>query len=367
MAVRDQEITPRYAIYNGDCIEVMSALPNASVHLSVYSPPFGGLYCYSSDDRDLSNCNDYDQFFAHYTFVVRELCRLTLPGRITCVHCSPVPSGNSGTDHRFDFAGDIIRLHVREGWHWIAEYHIWKEPLTVRNRTMAKNLAHKTIVDDSSRCSNASADQMLVFRRSGTNNVPIVHPSGLTEYAGARLPPVEILRYRGWQGNQIENKFSHWIWRQYASAFWDDIRLDRVLPYREARDEEDEKHIHPLQLDAIDRCLTLWSNPNEIVLSPFMGVGSEIYSAVRAGRRAIGMELKQSYYRQSVRNLRAIDNPEIEQGLLRFEATEFPDLKDDSQEVLEYDAQADLAGSIKEGFGAIRERVANGGPGWTPK
>ena len=202
-----------------------------------------------------------------------------------------------------DFPGDIIRLHEKNGFRYIARYAVWKEPLAVRNRTMAKNLAHKTIVDDSSRCSAASADYLLVFRRKGENQIPIAHPVGLLDYAGERRPPTEILAYRGWTGNQIENRYSHWIWRQYASAFWDDIRLGRVLPFKEARDEEDEKHVHPLQLDVIDRILTLWSNPGETVLTPFMGVGSEVYSAVCAGRKGIGFELKPSYYRQAVRNL----------------------------------------------------------------
>ena len=305
MAVKDQKVTDRYAIYNGDCIEAMQKLPDGCVHLSVYSPPFGGLFCYSSSERDLSNCRDYEQFFAHYAFVVRELFRLTMPGRMTAVHCMDVPSGNSGKDHLVDFPGDIIRLHDREGWNYIARYAIWKEPLAVRNRTMAKNLAHKTIVDDSSRCSVAPADYLLVFRRKGENPVPIAHPHGLTEYAGERKMPAELLKYRGWTGNQIENRYSHWIWRQYASAFWDDIRIGRVLPFKQARDEEDEKHVHPLQLDVIDRVMVLWSNPGETVLTPFMGVGSEVYGALCAGRKAIGMELKPSYYRQAEKNVQA--------------------------------------------------------------
>jgi DNA modification methylase len=303
VAVIDQQITDKYAAYNGDCVEVMAKLPSASIHLSIYSPPFGGLYTYSSSERDLSNCLNYDQFFEHYAFVVRELARLTLPGRMTAVHCMDVPSGNSGTDHLIDFPGDIIRLHEKEGWNYIARYAIWKEPLAVRNRTMAKNLAHKTIVDDSSRCSVASADYLLVFRRKGQNKIPIAHPVGLLEYAGERQMPSELLQYRGWTGNQIENRFSHWIWRQYASAFWDDIRIGRVLPFRGARDSEDEKHVHPLQLDVIDRVLVLWSNPGENVLTPFMGVGSEVYGAVCAGRKGIGVELKPSYYRQALKNL----------------------------------------------------------------
>ncbi len=318
MAVNDQEITDSYAIYNGDCIEVMATLPDNSVHLSVYSPPFGGLYHYSSSERDLSNCKDYEQFFDHYTFVVRDLFRLTMPGRMTAVHCMDVPSGNSGTDYMIDFPGDIIRLHEREGWRYIARYAVWKEPLAVRNRTMAKNLAHKTIVDDSSRCSSASADYLLVFRRKGSNPTPIAHPAGLTEYAGERLMPAELHRYKGWKGNQIENRFSHWIWRQYASAFWDDIRIGRVLPFKQARDGEDEKHVHPLQLDVIDRVITLWSNPGEVVLTPFMGVGSEVYGAVRMGRRGVGVELKASYYRQAVKNVRAATDEHTEQSDIEF-------------------------------------------------
>jgi DNA modification methylase len=303
MAVIDQRITDTYAIYNSDCIETMATMPDESVHLSAYSPPFGGLYNYSSSDRDLSNCTDYHEFFEHYAFVVREIGRLTMPGRMTAVHCMDVPSGNSGTDCLVDFPGDIIRLHEKEGFRYIARYAIWKEPLAVRNRTMAKNLAHKTIVDDSSRCSVASADYLLVFRRAGENKVPIAHPVGLLEYAGERQMPAELLPYRGWTGNQIENRYSHWIWRQYASAFWDDIRIGRVLPFKQAKGEDDEKHVHPLQLDVIDRVIQLWSNPGEIVLSPFLGVGSEVYAAVCAGRRGIGMELKSSYYRQAAKNM----------------------------------------------------------------
>lgn len=313
MAVKNQELTDRYAIYNGDCLEVMPTLPDGSVHLSVYSPPFGGLYHYSSSERDLSNADDYGHFFEHYAFVVRELFRLTMPGRMTAVHCMDIPSGNSGTDHLIDFPGDIIRMHEREGFRYIARYAIWKEPLAVRNRTMAKNLAHKTIVDDSSRCSVASADWLLVFRRKGENPVPIAHPVGLLEYAGERQMPAELLKYRGWKGNQIENRFSHWIWRQYASAFWDDIRLGRVLPFRSAKDEEDEKHVHPLQLDVIERVVALWSNPGENVITPFMGVGSEVFVPVQMGRRGIGVELKESYYRQAVKNLAAVDIPVSEQ------------------------------------------------------
>jgi DNA modification methylase len=319
MSIKDVEIADEYAIYNADCMEVMSKLPDASVHLSIYSPPFAGLYLYSSSERDVSNCRSYEEFFQHYEFIVKELFRLTLPGRMTAVHCMDVPSGNTGTDTLMDFPGDIIRLHNRLGFDYVARYHVWKEPLTVRNRTMVKALAHKGIVEDSSRCTVASADYLLVFRRRGKNPIPITHPSGLLEYAGEREIPKELLRYKGWTGNQIENRYSHWIWRQYASAFWDDVRLDRVLPYREARDEEDEKHVHPLQLDVIDRCVSLWSNEGETVFTPFMGVGSEVYGAVRNGRKGIGVELKPAHFRQSVKNVReALKDRTSEQSLFEF-------------------------------------------------
>ena len=342
--VIDQVVTDKYALYNGDCIEVMKSLPDKSIHASIYSPPFatknGGLYHYSSNEQDLSNCRDYDEFFEHYEFVVSEIHRLTMPGRLTGVHCADTPTGNTGCDAQIDFPGDLIEMHVmcrnpkcdasrrikrngicNHGWfELVARYQVWKEPLGVRNRLMIKSLAHKTIVDDSSKCSNASADQLLVFRKRGENETPIGHPYGLHEYAGEREIPHDLIKYKGWTGNQIENRYSHHIWRQYASAFWDDVRIGRVLPYKEARDSEDEKHVHPLQLDVIDRFLHLWSNPGETVLTPFMGVGSEVYSAVRLGRRGIGIELKPSYFRQAKKNIEmALVANDIEQPALEFE------------------------------------------------
>lgn len=315
MVVEFKNITDKYAIYLDDCLEVMTKLPNNSMHLSIYSPPFCGLYHYSSSERDLSNSRSYQEFFEHYEFVVKEIHRLTIQGRMTSVHCMDVPSGNSGLDHLTDFPGDIIRLHEKVGFEYIARYSVWKEPLGVRNRTMAKHLAHRTIVEDSSRCGVASADYLLIFRKKGINPIPIVHPNGLTEYAGERPIPTDLLHYKGWKGNQIENKYSHWIWRQYASAFWDDIRIDRVLPFKASRDEDDEKHVHPLQLDVIDRCIVLWSNVGENILTPFMGVGSEVYSAIRNGRKGIGIELKPTYFRQAQMNIQSIENePKFEQS-----------------------------------------------------
>lgn len=311
MAVKEQIVTDRYAIFNGDSVDVLRAIPDERIHLSIYSPPFvtptGGLYHYSSSERDLSNCPSSAVFFEHYDFIVKELARVTMPGRWTAVHCMDIPNGNSGNglDCLIDFPGEIIRQHERLGWRYIARYNVWKEPLGVRNRTMAKKLTHKQIVDDSTLCSVASADYLLVFRRHGENPVPVTHEHGLTEYAGSRQVPAEIMKYKGWTGNQIENRYSQWIWRQYASSFWDDVRIERVLPFKYGKDENDEKHVNPLQLDVIDRIVELGCNPGETVLTPFLGCGSEVYSALIAGRKGIGIELKPSYFRQAVKNVAA--------------------------------------------------------------
>jgi DNA modification methylase len=312
MADASSVVTDTYAVYRDDCINVMQGLPDRSVHMSIYSPPFGGLYHYSSDERDLSNCRDYDQFFQHYEYVVREIGRVTLPGRCSAVHCMDVPTGNTGSDAYIDFPGDIIRLHQRMGFDFICRHAIWKEPLWVRNRTMQKNLAHKTAVDDSTKCGVASADYLIVFRKRGENPIPVSHPTGFLEYAGDDSKmPLDIRKLRGFAGDQKQNKFSHWIWRRYASSIWDDIRMGRVLPYVEAKDQDDEKHVHPLQLDVIDRAIQMRSNPDETVLTPFMGVGSEVWSAVTKGRKGIGAELKASYFRQAVRNLELTKPGEI--------------------------------------------------------
>ena len=305
MAIHNQVIEDNYALYNGDCIEVMQSLPDHSVHLSIYSPPFAGLYNYSSDDRDLSNCSSYEEFMEHYAFVVREKSRITIPGRMTCVHCMDVPRSNSGTDSYIDFPGDIIRLHEREGWKYAGRHMIWKEPLEVRLRTMQKNLAHASLVADSIDCGIASADYLLLFRRNGANPIPVSHPVGMLEYSGEKAMPSDIVGLRGYDGKQTENRYSHWIWRQYADCMWDDIRGGRVLPYVDSREEDDEKHVHPLQLDVIDRCVALRSNVGETVFTPFMGVGSEVYSPVLMGRKGIGAELKESYFRQAVKNVKA--------------------------------------------------------------
>lgn len=302
----NQKVTDRFAIYQDDCVTVMEDLPKESIHLSVYSPPFGGLYRYTSDERDLSNCHDYEKFWEHYDFVINQIARLTLPGRCTAVHCMDIPSSNSGADYYTDFPGDIIRHHEKHGFHFIARHAIWKEPLWVRNRTMQKNLAHKTSVDDSIYCGVAAADYLLVFRRKGKNQIPVTHPTGFLEYAGddSKMPN-EVRALRGFTGDQKANRFSHWIWRRYASSIWDDIRMGRTVPYIREKDETGEnyeKHVHPLQLDVIDRVIEMRSNPGEVVFTPFLGVGSEVYSALQKGRRGIGAELKETYFAQAIIN-----------------------------------------------------------------
>lgn len=318
MAMKTEHITDRFALYNGDCIDVLKSLPDGKIDLSVYSPPFCGLYNYSSDERDLSNNKDYTSFFAHYEFVVREIARATKPGRISAVHCMDIPGKGNGPTAKMgiganagtgliDFPGDIIRLHEKCGMAFCGRRDIWKEPLGVRLRTMAKGLSHRQLTEDSTLCDVASADYLLMFRNAGENPIPVTHPVGLMSYAGEREIPRDVLEYRGHKGKQTENRFSHWIWRQYASAFWDDIRIDRVLAYHESKDVDDERHVHPLQLDVIERAVILWSNPDEVVFTPFMGVGSEVYAAVLNGRKAIGAELKASYYKQAVRNCESIE------------------------------------------------------------
>lgn len=225
---------------------------------------------------------------------------------MVAVHCMDIPSGNTGLDYIYDFPGDIIRHHEQYGFKLVSRRMIWKEPLTVRNRTMTKSLSHKCLTLDSTKTSIANADQLLIFRAKGKNEIPVTHLEGLKSYAGSDPMPADALEYRNWKGSQLQNKFSHWIWRQYASSVWMDIRIDNVLPHRDAKDEEEEKHCHPLQLDVIERAIVLYSNPGEIVVTPFMGVGSEAYQAVKLGRKAIGCELKPSYYSQSVKNIQEI-------------------------------------------------------------
>lgn len=322
--IKDELINEDYALYNSDCMYVLPKIPDASIDLSVYSPPFAGLYNYSSSDNDFSNCESKDQFLQQYDFLIKEIARLTKAGRITAVHCTDVM--NSSTGHLWDFPNEIIRLHEKHGFKYRNRITIWKEPLKVRMRTMVRSLMHKLIVEDSTECFTAMPDYVLVFKKDGENNVPVTHPFGLDFYAGARpmLPELERIygsfedlqkKYAGWEDPKT-NKLSHIIWQRYASSVWDDIRIDEVLEYRESKEEDDEKHVHPLQLDVIHRLVELYSNKGETVLTPFMGVGSEVYGAVKLGRKGVGVELKTSYYKQAIKNLIGVKSEVKQESLI---------------------------------------------------
>ena len=326
MSTKDQRTTKDYAIYNSDCMEVMPTLPDKSIDLSIYSPPFAGLYQYSSSERDFSNCESKEKFLEQYEYLISEIARVTKPGRITAVHCTDV---FDNACYLWDFPHEVIKLHIKYGFHYRNRITVWKEPLKVRMRTMVKSLMHKLIVEDSTQCFTAMPDYVLIFTKNGDNEVPVTHPCGLKRYFGATpiLPNILAAFNNANESSMNEldlwehlkekyedhedpktSKLSHYIWQRYASSVWDDIRIDNVLPFRESREEDDEKHVHPLQLDVIDRLVELYSNPGEVVLTPFMGVGSEVYSPVSLGRKAIGIELKDSYFKQAVINLETAGN-----------------------------------------------------------
>jgi DNA modification methylase len=317
--VKDQIVTENYAIYNSDCMLVLPTLEDESIDLSVYSPPFAGLYNYSSSENDFSNCESKEQFLEQYEFLVKEMSRVTKKGRINAVHVTDV---HTNTCHLWDFPHEVIRIHEKYGFEYRNRITIWKEPLKVRMRTMVQSLMHKFIVEDSTKCFTAMPDYVLIFTKKGENEVPVTHQFGINHYAGEVPILPNILR--AWNNannsdlNEVQlwehlnninedgkiTKLNHYIWQRYASSVWDDIRIDNVLPFRDSKDEDDEKHVHPLQLDVIDRIVELYSNPNEVVFTPFMGVGSEVFSPVSMGRKAIGIELKDSYFKQATLNLK---------------------------------------------------------------
>jgi DNA modification methylase len=317
--IKDQLITKDFSLYCGDCCEVLPGLPKASVGLAVFSPPFASLYSYSDDPRDMGNSKSYQEFFEHFGFLIEQLQRVMLPGRIVSVHCMHLPTyKKEGVEIGFrDFPGDIIRAFQKEGFILHSPpFCIWKDPLIAATRTKAIGLAHKQIVKDSAMCRVGLADYLVAFRKHGENAKPIDHPYGLTTYCGSRPVPSHLDKWIGYKGDQGKNKRSHWIWQQYASPVWFDIRQTYVLPYRKAREGDDEKHICPLQLDVIERCVALWSAPGDVVLTPFMGVGSEVYVAVKNGRKAVGVELKRSYFKQAVRNVQSVLRKRETKGLL---------------------------------------------------
>lgn len=327
--IKEQKITDQYAIYNSDCMYVLPSLPDEGIDLVIYSPPFAGLYNYSSSENDFSNCESKEQFLQQYEFLVAELSRVTKPGRINAVHCTDV---FDNTSRLWDFPNEIIRIHERHGFEYRNRITIWKEPLKVRMRTMVQSLMHKFIVEDSTKCFTAMPDYVLVFTKKGENKVPVTHKYGINHYAGEIPILPNILK--AWNNANNSNltsdqlwehlnainesegitKLNHYIWQRYASSVWDDIRIDHVLQYKDSKEEDDEKHVHPLQLDVIDRLVELYSNPGETVLTPFMGVGSEVYSPVSMGRKAIGIELKDSYFKQAILNLKEVKS--------RFKKTE---------------------------------------------
>lgn len=321
---KEQIHEENYSIYNSDCIYVLPEIESNSVDLSVYSPPFAGLYNYSSSENDFSNCETKEQFLDQYDFLIKEMARVTKPGRVNAVHCTDV---FDNTSRLWDFPHEIIRLHEKHGFEYRNRITIWKEPLKVRMRTMVQSLMHKFIVEDSTKCFTAMPDYVLIFTKEGENEVPVTHEHGLTRYFGETPILPNILKawnnanksslnesqlwdhlnskYKGWKDPK-SNKLSHYIWQRYASSVWDDVRIDNVLPFRDGKDEDDEKHVHPLQLDVIDRIVELYSNPNEVVLTPFAGVGSEVFSPVSLGRKAIGIELKDSYFKQMIANMKLV-------------------------------------------------------------
>jgi DNA modification methylase len=301
MDVNNQIIEENYALYLGDCNQVMLKFGDKSIHLCGYSPPFAGIYNYSSSSEDLSNCKDIEEFLNHYEYTVKEISRLLKPGCFTVVHCQDVYIGKK----RIDLPHEIISLHGKYDLEWVDRKAIWKEPLTVAIRTRSQELMHKTLSKNSSKVRGVILDYLVVFQKKGEREEPIPHDYGMMHYAGEREVPIELHRWRGHQ-IQKENRYSHWIWRRYADGIWDDIRLDHVLKYKTARDSDDEKHIHPLQLDVIDRFIHLYTNPGDVFLSPFAGVGSEVYGAISNGRKGIGIELKESYFNQSVKNLKGV-------------------------------------------------------------
>jgi DNA modification methylase len=281
MNVKNQYIDERMALYHGDSCEVLTEIPSDSIHFEIYSPPFASLYTYSNSETDLGNSKNKHEFYEHFEFIVKELYRVLMPGRLMAVHCMNLPTSKSrdgfiGID---DFRGDLIRLYEKAGFIYHSEVCIWKDPVIAMQRTKALGLLHKQIKKDSAMCRQGIPDYLVVMRKPGDNPEPVTHTN--------ESFPVEI-------------------WQKYASPIWTDINPSDTLQYRSARDNDDEKHICPLQLTVIRRALNLWTNPDDIVLTPFMGIGSEVVTALENGRRAVGVELKDSYYKQAEKNARAV-------------------------------------------------------------
>ena len=276
---------PKFTAIHGDCVEEVAKLPDNSIDFSIFSPPFAELYVYSDDIRDMGNCQDYEEFFIHFQFLVKELARVIKSGRLVAVHCMDLPAmkGKDGYIGLKDFSGMLIQSFQKEGFIYHDRITIWKSPVVEMTRTKSIGLLHKTIKKDSSLSRTGIPDYILVFRNAGDNLVPITHQD---------------------KDENKENYLPVNLWQKYAEPVWYDINYSDTLQYTSAREEKDEKHICPLQLETIRRCLHLWSNEGDTVLSPFGGIGSEGYESLRLNRNYIGIELKESYYNQMQRNLK---------------------------------------------------------------
>lgn len=320
-----------YHIYNADCVEVASALPDESIGFSVYSPPFSSLYTYSNSDRDMGNTKNHDEFFQQYKFLIKEKLRITKAGRLTAVHCMDMPTTKTrdGVIGMYSFSSDIIQAHLEAGWIFHSEIVIWKDPVLAMQRTKALGLLHATIKKDSSMSRQGIPDKVLVFRKPGENEKPIkgefkyyVGETDLNEYTKRESPDsisgqkfVEFNRDGGTSVQNRETGSSIDIWQHYASPVWFDIRQTNTLQFKTARENDDERHICPLQLDVIERCNQLWSMPDDVVFSPFLGIGSEGHVALQMGRKFIGTELKPSYFDLAAKNLEKATKQEIQEEL----------------------------------------------------
>lgn len=281
MKVIDQHIDSRMALYNGDSCEILKGIPDNSIHFSVYSPPFASLYTYSNSERDLGNCKNHSEFYAQFEFIASELFRVLMPGRLMSVHCMNLPTSKErdGFIGISDFRGELIRLFQEQGFIFHSEVCIWKDPVIAMQRTKALGLLHKQIKKDSAMSRQGIPDYLITMRKPGMNPEPISHTN---------------------------ESFPVNVWQKYASPIWTDINPSDTLQFRSMRDEKDEKHICPLQLTVIRRAINLWTNPGDTVLTPFMGIGSECYVALESGRKAVGIELKPSWYQQAVKNCMAV-------------------------------------------------------------
>lgn len=318
MKVIDQYVSNRVSLYNGDSIEILKGLPDHCIHYAIFSPPFSSLYTYSNSDRDLGNSTGDDQFYQHFLFLVKELARVLMPGRLVSVHCMDIPKMKSrdGVIGLKDFPGELIREFENAGFIYHSRVIVWKDPLVEATRTKALGLMHKQLCKDSAMCRMGLPDYVLTFRLPGDNPEPVSHEAGLSRFygedepkgiKGARPEPDADLVAKKEKYN-TEPVYSHQVWRRYASPVWMDIRQSNTLNRAAARDEKDERHICPLQLDLIARCLELWTNPNDIVLDPFAGIGSVPVVALQMGRRTMGFELKESYFKQAVLNCQKEEN-----------------------------------------------------------